>query len=1035
MEGSPSPLASDSPGAPRASCPVEQLQGAPRTEDLRILGSSTLFSQSDTPEAPEDEEEEPQSPPGEQGLKDTPVPLAQGMQEWPDGCVYRGQFGLGMKLGHGEFSWPTGERYHGQFYRDHRHGLGTYEWPQGSSFTGTFYLSSREGYGTMFLKARLFQGLYKADERFGPGVETYPDGCQDVGLWLRDHLIQLCTEVPGAFSIRNYPEFQDFLTQPTARVSLADKGEPGWGLSEEQDPLFYDYKRFLLSEDLTLPPELSLYSTDSGHLPMTSALCRDLDSRIFLNGLPPFVEDAEPWLVRNETPLLLRMQRHAYRFRNKRAHSSWRMDAILAGDRSSFGPSGPKECLSKELILKAQEGDYRWVHRALRESLVSPDVADARGYTVLAAAAVHSQRAIVSLLLDSGADVNKRSDEGLTPLSMCILLYYPAQAFRPNIAERTLPSVQDGPKLPAAPSRSSVAPQGVLGSAHEDLVSGPSGLELWLLPVPLEDEGLSQESSDVRSSPPRRASLSPKGSVAADVELGPEGAPHSLDELAAGSHESDFQSDMTLQDFSIRLSRDLLERGAQALSLLPAPLGEAEAYKGATRRMALSLMERRSRWLTITLLLQRGADPNLSRVPMHVLFLAVKAADVDGVRLLLESGARTDIAFPAELRALTPLHIAAALPGPEGVRITELLLHAVTDVDARAADRDEAYKPGKLDSLPSSLKLSSETGPPSCYHGPPRSAADEGGRTALHVACEREDSATCARDVVQLLLSHRANPNTLWSGHSPLSLSIASGNDLVVKELLAQGADPNLLLTRGLGSALCVACDINFEHQRSLDSKLALIDRLLSYGADILQPVTLTQGDRAAVGTAVDYGYFRFFQDRKIAHCAFHALLPAERETFLARKRLLEYMGVQLRHAVQAKESQWDPKALYLSKRAELLPHHRLKRRSTCVGKAADSEEQQQTLLPFFKFCYQCGRSVGVHLAPCLRCYGILTCSKHCKSKAWADFHKRDCGDLLALRRLVENGKPPKPAVRSPRQEPRQPAGHRKTVFSSYSHG
>lgn len=38
------------------------------------------------------------------------------------------------------------------------------------------------------------------------------------------------------------------------------------------------------------------------------------------------------------------------------------------------------------------------------------------------------------------------------------------------------------------------------------------------------------------------------------------------------------------------------------------------------------------------------------------------------------------------------------------------------------------------------------------------------------------------------------------------------------------------------------------------------IDRLISYGADILAPVTLTQGDKVAVGTAVDYGYFKFFQ-------------------------------------------------------------------------------------------------------------------------------------------------------------------------------
>jgi len=52
-----------------------------------------------------------------------------------------------------------------------------------------------------------------------------------------------------------------------------------------------------------------------------------------------------------------------------------------------------------------------------------------------------------------------------------------------------------------------------------------------------------------------------------------------------------------------------------------------------------------------------------------------------------------------------------------------------------------------------------------------------------------------AEKIVRLLLENGADPDVIWSGHSPLSLAIMSGNDLVRKFYL---------MNKNLGCLYCV---------------------------------------------------------------------------------------------------------------------------------------------------------------------------------------------------------------------------------------
>ncbi|XP_033006100.1 ankyrin repeat and MYND domain-containing protein 1 isoform X2 [Lacerta agilis] len=921
----------------------------------------------------------------EEDVNNNKIETKVGAQEWPDGSSYRGEFALDLKLGYGEFAWDNGERYVGQFYKDHRHGKGFYFWPDGSRFIGSFYLSRKEGYGIMeFNDGRKFQGLYKGDERFGPGIETYPDDIQDIGLWHRNHIIKLCTEIPGYFTLADFPELGVYFDAETSREYISDDTHKFWDLNEEKDPFFYHYKRLLLDDDsYTLPENLYIYSTDADNLPLTKTFLKDFDCQYFKKKKRLAYEKL--WPITNITPFLVKMQKHIYRYRHFQNDVDWDVNFILEGYRNGFGEKGPKELACEELIKKAAEGNYNRVDEILMDNLASPDIADVHGYTALAAAAMNFHDDIINLLLDNGADVNKCSDEGLSALSMCVIHYFPEESFHPNIAERSFSRREAMEEMPEE-----LSPGSMPFSRSES--SQPS--------QPSTELKVSSSASHV--SPAALSSSAEKSEHGTYVK--------SSGESESSTVEKSSETNCGIYNFKIKVSAEAMQRGAAALSehMLKVPyFPDCEGLvqqEGTLGRMAASITEHAKRLATIKLLLRRGADPNMCRIPMYVLFFAVKAADPYAVRLLLEAGARTDIRLPTRLGGTAPLHIAAALPGEEGVEITSSLLHSATDPNVRAEDENDIYGPDRtpfkneLTENISIIKMNNEIGPPKNYYKECAIIPEEGGRTPLHIACEREDDYENASRVVRLLLEHNANPNVLWSGHSPLSLAIASGNDQAVAELLAGGAEPNLPLGQTVGSALCAVANTTYEFKRTLASKIALINSLIAAGADMLMPITIGDETRTAVGTVVDYAHFRIYQDKRMLHTPYHALSPTERETFTSRKKLLEYLSERLRECVTLREKQWD--------REEIRRLKYGRRKSGAGIMEADAPR-------VFKYCYQCGRSVGVNLTVCTRCFEIFTCSKSCKVKAWNERHKREC----FLVRITKSGRIQKSKVSPTRKK------------------
>eukprot|EP00118_Oscarella_pearsei_P000853 m.5968 g.5968 ORF g.5968 m.5968 type:complete len:926 (+) comp14594_c0_seq1:56-2833(+) len=520
--------------------------------------------------------------------------------------------------------------------------------------------------------------------------------------------------------------------------------------------------------------------------------------------------------------------------------------------RGAKGAKGSLELASEELIRSAGDGDVIGVQSLLERGDVDVDVADGCGNTSLIAASIHCHLDVITVLLDSGADINRINDCGLSALSALFHLLYTGR-------------------------------EGSEGLSEAKVTVRLAVPQKWR-PLDLTDvKAMDRLHSvtDGRSSLGYYSSLTGRRSPTAEL------ARNAADEERRCESEMERErSDSALTESEnediINCQNDKQE-------------GVMVVYSGRSPANLRS---------AIKLLLSRGADSNRPSLAMSKpmamalppLFHAVKVKDIVMLKLLLKEGALTTIQLPPEDGGETALHVASGLSGRRTLRVLQILLKAGADPNGRQLSVSGADPYRCLQQRRVSIQTTN-----SMTSG---SADDESlvpGQTPLHVACARLGDPQTSFQIADALLQRGADPNLVAYGHSPLSLAIDTGNDKVAGLLLKAGADPNLPLGCGIGSALCAVAALHSQKRRSPQASIELIDRLMSFGADIFMTVAISP--RLSSGTAVDYAHWAFNRDRHISTLPYKALTKDERVIYNGRMKILNHIASVLRNKANEKEA------------------------------------------------------------------------------------------------------------------------------------
>uniref|UniRef100_A0A5K3EYN0 ANK_REP_REGION domain-containing protein n=2 Tax=Mesocestoides corti TaxID=53468 RepID=A0A5K3EYN0_MESCO len=838
-------------------------------------------------------------------------------------------------------AFPSDETFAGTHLGSVRHGFGIWNTSFGS-FAGTFWEDAQDGFGitvSSFSPDKLYMGFFRENARFGIGISLQDTHKIDVGIWNMNRLVELPLALTDEMNLYESSIFNKYFQR---RLCL---------------PPIKKICSFELKshENLTVPPvpgvEFEVFKAN----PYLYDLYEKGYFEIFENAM-----DSDSVPDDEKIAVTFYLAQHT-NFLSNTGFSVESLKDVLKSLNATHAANcgGWITSTVNTLFSAAQNNDTFGVSDVLTNSLVEANMlegseeypimvdvnlADLRGVTPLHVASANLSYDVVKLLLSYGANTNALTVDGISCLSFCVCTYvdrHPVQ----------------------------IGSDSHLIELNRDEITTEKWFRAeisWLLG---SDNDIHEEILEVEEKHnPEEENYTETGFMSLLRDFCRPG--YSLATIA-----STFNKYMSPNEFLDALIKEKVPKFARQTKLrkiggqhrkclvTKATQIDPEDLKYLRKSIRVS-----RRLETVLTLLQYGADPNASSVPMTPLIAASRPADLELTRLLLHFGADPNVRIQArpdtaaEMRytdfkgnvrelgviGLTPLHFAVLTPGEVGVELTRMLLDFGADPNARA-EPDDSFLPRSqaCDKFGEVFVKSSEV---------------DGGRTALHLACARNYDLKHSAAIVELLMDRGGDPNLLCNGHSPLSVAIASGNDKIVELLVSyQLTNLTMRLTKGLGSALCVVFNPMYENSRNLQCRLTLLSHLIRRCPNGLVNHRIAIPPDNTEGSVVDYAFQVYSSvGPSLLERPFAPVNSTDHQVAKERDATLVFLARKLRESVFASDC-WN--------------HNK-----------AGCE---------FGFCFHCGRSVGVSITPCRRCQSVSFCSNACRRTGWKDWHGKQCLEII----------------------------------------